>query len=85
MKKALEITLGIVTAVGGFLEMGSVATAAQAGAAFGYDLLWAILLGFSLWGEWPDPVTFAGISILVAAGLYTLYREQQLKRARTRI
>ena len=45
MKKALEITLGIVTAVGGFLEMGSVATAAQAGASFGYDLLWAILLG----------------------------------------
>jgi Mn2+/Fe2+ NRAMP family transporter len=45
MKKVMEITLGIVTAVGGFLEMGSVATAAQAGAAFGYDLLWAILLG----------------------------------------
>src|SRR5215210_2600124 len=41
----MEITLGIVTAVGGFLEMGSVATAAQAGASFGYDLLWAILLG----------------------------------------
>lgn len=45
MKKALEITLGIVTSVGGFLEIGSVTTAAQAGAAFGYQLLWAILLG----------------------------------------
>jgi Mn2+/Fe2+ NRAMP family transporter len=45
MKKAMEITLGIVTAVGGFLEMGSVTTAAQAGSSFGYDLLWAILLG----------------------------------------
>jgi Mn2+/Fe2+ NRAMP family transporter len=45
MKKALEITLGIVTAVGGFLEIGSVTTAAQAGAVFGFQLLWAILLG----------------------------------------
>lgn len=45
MKKALEITLGIVTSVGGFLEIGSVTTAAQAGAAFGYQLLWALLLG----------------------------------------
>jgi Mn2+/Fe2+ NRAMP family transporter len=45
MKKALEITLGIVTSVGGFLEIGSVTTAAQAGATFGYQLLWAILLG----------------------------------------
>ncbi|OLE97901.1 MAG: hypothetical protein AUG75_02800, partial [Cyanobacteria bacterium 13_1_20CM_4_61_6] len=37
--------LGIVTSVGGFLEIGSVTTAAQAGAAFGYKLLWAVLLG----------------------------------------
>lgn len=45
MKKLLQISLGIVTSVGGFLEIGSVTTAAQAGAAFGYQLLWAILLG----------------------------------------
>ena len=45
MSKVLQITLGIVTSIGGFLEIGSVITAAQAGAAFGYKLLWAILLG----------------------------------------
>jgi len=45
MKKILQLTLGIVTSVGGFLEIGSVTTAAQAGASFGYKLLWAILLG----------------------------------------
>jgi Mn2+/Fe2+ NRAMP family transporter len=45
MKKILQLTLGILTSVGGFLEIGSVATAAQAGASFGYSLLWAILLG----------------------------------------
>jgi len=45
MKKLLEISLGIVTSVGGFLEIGSIATAAQAGADFGFQLIWAVLLG----------------------------------------
>jgi len=45
MKKVLEIGLGIVTSVGGFLEIGSITTAAQAGAAFGFQLGWSIVLG----------------------------------------
>jgi NRAMP (natural resistance-associated macrophage protein)-like metal ion transporter len=45
MKKILQISLGIVTSVGGFLEIGSVTTAMQAGATFGYQLLWVLLLG----------------------------------------
>src|SRR5689334_556015 len=45
MKKLLEIALGIVTSVGGFLEIGSIATAAQAGAEFSFQLIWAIVLG----------------------------------------
>jgi len=45
MKKLLEISLGIVTSIGGFLEIGSITTAAQAGAEFHFQLIWAILLG----------------------------------------
>ena len=45
MKKILEIALGIVTSVGGFLEIGSIATAAQAGAEFSFQLIWAVVLG----------------------------------------
>jgi len=45
VKKILQLALGVITSVGGFLEIGSVTTAAQAGAQFGYQLLWAILLG----------------------------------------
>ena len=41
----MEIALGIVTSVGGFLEIGSIATAAQAGAEFSFQLIWAIVLG----------------------------------------
>jgi Mn2+/Fe2+ NRAMP family transporter len=45
MKRLLELTLGIVTSIGGFLETGSIITAVQAGAVFGYQLLWAIAIG----------------------------------------
>ncbi len=45
MKRVLQIALGIVTSVGGFLEIGSIATAAQAGAGFGYRLAWSIVIG----------------------------------------
>jgi NRAMP (natural resistance-associated macrophage protein)-like metal ion transporter len=43
--KAIELSLGIVTSVGGFLEIGSITTAAQAGAGYGYQLAWSIVLG----------------------------------------
>lgn len=45
MKRILDLALGVVTSVGGFLEIGSIATAAQAGASFGFQLAWAIALG----------------------------------------
>ena len=45
MKKLLGISLGIVTSIGGFLDVGSIATSAQAGAALRYALLWAVALG----------------------------------------
>lgn len=43
--KPLQLTLGIVTSIGGFLEVGSIATSAQAGAVFRYQLIWPIVLG----------------------------------------
>lgn len=45
MKKLLGITLGIMTALGGFVDFGQIVFTTQAGALFGYTLLWAILLG----------------------------------------
>jgi Mn2+/Fe2+ NRAMP family transporter len=45
MKKFLQVALGVVTGIGGFLEVGSIATAAEAGASFRYALLWSIALG----------------------------------------
>jgi Mn2+/Fe2+ NRAMP family transporter len=42
VRKIFNLTLGIVTSIGGFVEVGSISTSAQAGAEFGFSLLWAI-------------------------------------------
>lgn len=45
MRRYVDIVLGIVTGVGGFLEIGSIVAAAAAGAEFGLGLTWAFVLG----------------------------------------
>jgi manganese transport protein len=45
VKKLLGITLGIMTALGGFVDLGQIVFTTQAGALFSYSLLWAIVLG----------------------------------------
>jgi Mn2+/Fe2+ NRAMP family transporter len=40
----LDLILGIVTSIGGFVEVGSISTAAQAGSEFGFQLLWAVAI-----------------------------------------
>jgi Mn2+/Fe2+ NRAMP family transporter len=41
----LQLALGIITAIGGFLDAGAIATSALAGALFGFQLIWAVILG----------------------------------------
>jgi Mn2+/Fe2+ NRAMP family transporter len=45
VKKWGELALGVITSIGGFLEVGSIATSTQAGAEFGYRLAWVLVLG----------------------------------------
>ncbi len=45
-------------------------------------LLWAIVLGFAVFGDVPDPPMIAGSIIIVASGLYMLYRERVTGRAK---
>ncbi len=45
MNKLLAVALGVLTSIGGFLDVGAIATAAEAGSSFGFQLIWAILLG----------------------------------------
>lgn len=39
-------------------------------------IVWAVLAGYLVWGELPDRLAVVGTAIIVAAGLYTLYRER---------
>lgn len=46
------------------------------------SLLWALLLGFLIFGEWPDAATLIGSGIVVTMGVFTFYRERALARIR---
>lgn len=41
-------------------------------------LVWALVLGWVVFGDWPATLTLAGAGIVVATGLFTLYRERKL-------
>jgi len=44
-------------------------------------LIWAILLGWVMFGTLPDGWTLIGAAIVIATGLFTLWRERQVRRA----
>ncbi len=43
-------------------------------------LIWALVLGWLVFGDWPTRLTLLGAGIVVATGVFTLYRERQLLR-----
>jgi len=44
-------------------------------------LIWAIVLGIVVFGDFPDTLTLLGSAVVVGMGLYTFYRERQLEKA----
>jgi Mn2+/Fe2+ NRAMP family transporter len=60
MKRLLNLTLGVMTAIGGFVDIGNIVTSGITGARFGMSLAWALLLGtagMTLYGEMAGRVT----------------------------
>ncbi len=49
------------------------------------QLLWAVLLGWVVFGNRPPASTWTGAAIIIACGLYTLYREHRLGREKARL
>jgi Mn2+/Fe2+ NRAMP family transporter len=45
MKNFLAIALGILSAIGGFVDIGDLVFNTQAGATFGFQLLWVVVVG----------------------------------------
>ena len=47
-------------------------------APFRYTVVvWAIFVGFLVWGEIPDTPMLIGTTVIIASGVYTLYRERK--------
>jgi len=44
LKKALQIALGVLTAIGGFVDIGELVTGSEVGARFRMNLAWATVL-----------------------------------------
>jgi len=45
VKTTFSIALGILAAIGGFVDIGDIVFNVAAGATFGFELLWAVLIG----------------------------------------
>lgn len=72
------IALASVFILGGYLfsimamRVGEVAAVTP----FRYSaLIWGLLLGWAVFGEWPKPLTLIGAALVVSTGVYTLLRE----------
>jgi len=47
-------------------------------------LVWALILGWVVFGDWPAPLTLLGAAIVVGSGVFMLYRERRLAMAARR-
>jgi len=79
------LLLMLVGAIGGFSHFVLIKAYEYAPpsvlAPFAYtNLVWSVSIGFLVFGDLPDRYTALGASIIVASGLYTLYRERVRKR-----
>ena len=45
VKNVLAVALGILSAIGGFVDIGDLVFNTQAGATFGYQLMWVVVVG----------------------------------------
>jgi drug/metabolite transporter (DMT)-like permease len=75
----LLLVLGITGASGQILITAAFRRASAAVVApFDYcHMIWALLYGYLFWGYLPGPETWIGSSILIASGLFIIYREKR--------
>lgn len=78
------LMLGVIGFIGGFSHFIIIKafdyTEASTVAPFQYtQLIWLAIFGYLVFGNFPDNFTILGAVIIVASGLYILYRERQIK------
>jgi drug/metabolite transporter (DMT)-like permease len=51
-------------------------------APFAYvQIVWSIIVGFAIFGDFPDVWTLVAAAVIAASGLYVIHRERQAMRA----
>ncbi|HUF86580.1 MAG TPA: DMT family transporter [Thermohalobaculum sp.] len=79
----LLLAIGLVSAAGQYINILAL-RAGETSALAPLDfsrLVFALLLGFAIFAEWPEPRTFLGAGVIVGAAIYTLHRERRTGRA----
>ena len=73
---------GIIVAFGGYLISQAYRIGeAPAVAPFGYAALpFALLVGYYLWGDWPEVRSFIGAGLIIGGGLAVVYVENRARR-----
>ena len=76
------VSIGLIAAVGHLMIILAYERAdASQLAPLGYsDIVSATLLGYFVFGDLPDAVTWLGIAIVVASGIYISLRESRVRR-----
>lgn len=74
----LMVSCGIIAAAGlTLLSQAYRSAKASTVAPFEYTvILLSVAYGWFIWAEWPDPVSWIGIIVVIGSGLYVLYRER---------
>jgi len=63
-----------------FMTLAYRIAAASVVTPFDYTaLIWSVLWGWVIWGEWPDKTTWLGAVIIVGSGAFILYRETAVR------
>ncbi len=81
---AMLAGIGLIAAVSHLLLIKAYRLApASVVAPFGYlDIVWATFYGFVLFGDFPDPLTWVGLAVVIGSGLYVFHREARVRAER---
>jgi len=82
----LMLLIGLAGGIGQiFLTQSYRFAEASTIAPFDYvNMLWAIVIGWVVFSESPEPAVVAGALIVIAAGVFVIYRERKLGLDRTK-
>jgi drug/metabolite transporter (DMT)-like permease len=81
----LMCSMGLFSGLGHYLLiMGHRLAPASVLAPFIYtEIVWMIGLGYLMFGDVPNAWTMSGVAVVIASGLYLLYRERLVRPRRT--